>query len=282
VSGAGVQAVPGGTLVERALALLRRGPTDSATLVREALGLAPPQRCVAERLAVALLGADPRVQRLGDARWVLVSEACASPRLRDCTFAVVDVETTGSSPRRGDRVVELAVVTVCGARVDTALECLVNPERPIPRRVVTLTGITPEMVRERPSFAAVAPRVVAALAGRVFVAHNLRFDWRFVSAEVRRGRDLLLEGPRLCSVSLARRLVPGLGSRSLDRLAAYFGVEITRRHRAGPDARATAAVLQRLLELAADRGADRVIDLHRLAGQPRRRRSALPTSMQEL
>ena len=127
--------------------------------------------------------------------------------------------------------------------------------------------------------------MVSALAGRVFVAHNLRFDWRFVVNEITRARDLMLDGPRLCTVSLARRLVPGLRSRSLDSLASYFGIQIVARHRAGGDALATAHVLKHLIAIAQDRGAVRLIDLHRLgrpAGRRRRKRSALPTAIQEI
>jgi DNA polymerase-3 subunit epsilon len=279
----GIRFVAGGTLVDRALELLGAGPTDSATVVRDVMGLSRFQQGVAERLAVALLGADPRVQRLGDGRWVLVSEAYASPRLRDCTFAVVDVETTGSRPGKGDRVVEIAVATVSGDRVTLVLDALVNPKRPIPYRVTSLTRITAAMLRDKPPFDGIAQQVVTSLAGRVFVAHNLRFDWRFVTMEVQRAQDVLLDGPRLCTVSLARRLLTGLRSRSLDSLACYFGIEIKGRHRAGGDAMATARVLQRLLEIAEERGAVRLIDLHRL-GRPRRRKkkSALPTSMQDL
>lgn len=280
----GLRAVPGGTLVDSALKLLRAGPTDSKTVVQEVMGLPRVQRGVGERLAVALLGADPRVQRLSDGRWVLVSEAYASPKLRDCTFAVVDVETTGSRPSKGDRVVEIAIVTLCGDRIHVELDALLNPGRPIPYRIASLTRITADMVRDKPTFDGVASRVVTTLAGRVFVAHNLRFDWRFVSSEVRRSQALILDGPRLCSVSLARRLLPGLRSRSLDSLAAYFGIDIPVRHRARHDAVATAHVLRRLLEIAEERGAVRLMDLHRLAAPPtrRRRRPALPTSMQEL
>ena len=72
-------------------------------------------------------------------------------------------------------------------------ESLVNPERPIPRAICTITNITNEMVRDAPRFSEVAERLLAALAGRVFVAHNARFDWNFVSAELRRSRDLTLE-----------------------------------------------------------------------------------------
>ncbi len=73
-------------------------------------------RAVSERLAVALLGADPRVRQLEDGRWALVAEAQGSPLLEDCAFAVVDVETTGMRATGPDRVTEVAVVVLHGAR----------------------------------------------------------------------------------------------------------------------------------------------------------------------
>ena len=136
-----VQAVPEGTLVDRALTYLAAGPGDSRTLAREVLGLPNASSVIAERLAIALLGADPRVSRLDDGRWTVVPAGTASPLLEACSFAVVDVETTGGRPSRGDRIVELAVVLVRGGDVELAYETLVNPERPLPPFVMGLTGI---------------------------------------------------------------------------------------------------------------------------------------------
>ncbi|HXI21559.1 MAG TPA: 3'-5' exonuclease, partial [Gemmatimonadales bacterium] len=96
---------------------------------------------------------------------------------------------------------------------------------------------------------------------RIFVAHNARFDWGFVSAEVRRARALGLTGSRICTVRLARRLLPELASRSLDSLSFHFGLENPARHRAAGDALATAELLERLLVLARDEGARTLADL---------------------
>ncbi|HEX4600513.1 MAG TPA: 3'-5' exonuclease, partial [Gemmatimonadales bacterium] len=98
----------------------------------------------------------------------------------------------------------------------------------------------------------------------VFVAHHVRFDWGFVAAELGRVSGLLLAGPRLCTVRLARRLVPGLESRSLDALAHYFGLPVTVRHRAAPDARLAAQVLARLLVVGRERGAHTLDELTQL------------------
>jgi DNA polymerase III epsilon subunit family exonuclease len=279
----GIQGHPSGTLVDRALEYLTRGPADSATLARDVIGLSRGPAVVADRVAVALLGADPRVRRLGDGRWALAQLSLGSPELSACAFAVVDVETTGNSAGRGDKIVEIAVVAVTGSSIEPIFHSLVNPERPVPRFAEALTRITSAMLRGQPTFGEIADDLMAVLAGRVFVAHNVRFDWLFVGREMRSARDLVLHGPRLCTVDLTRRLVPGLRSRSLDSVAQYFGVAISDRHRAAGDAMATAQVLQRLLGVARDRGARTLEDLRHLGRRPRKRkRSALPRSMDDL
>ena len=169
-------------------------------------------------------------------------------------YVVVDVETTGSCAWRSDRVTEIAIVHVRGGRVVDQFESLVNPERSIPPVVSALTNITWDMVRHAPRFGELCDRIVPMLSGKVFVAHNAEFDWRFVTAEVSRATGQRLDGERLCTVRLARRLLPQLRSRGLDSLAHYYGITIEGRHRAGGDARATATVLLRLLRELSDHG----------------------------
>jgi DNA polymerase-3 subunit epsilon len=174
--------------------------------------------------------------------------------LADVRFAVVDVETTGMRARHDDRITEIAIVHVDGPRIALAFDSLVNPGRPIPYRIQQLTGISDAQVSRAPRFEEIADQVVAALAGRVFVAHNARFDWGFVSAEVERAQDFGLRMPKLCTVRLTRRLVPELPRRSLDSVMFFFGLETDRRHRAGGDAIVTAQALLRLMARAKDRG----------------------------
>ena len=88
----------------------------------------------------------------------------------------------------------------------------------------------------------------------MFVAHNAPFDWRFVTAEMRRASSLLPAGPRLCTLRLARRALPGLPRKGLDAVTRHYGIEIEGRHRAAGDAVATAGVLLRLLEEADRQG----------------------------
>ncbi len=274
----GLAALPYGTLVDRAINALGQEARAAGWLAVNVLGLPNAPAVVADRLACALLGADPRVQRLADGRWSLTLTPRGEPLLDECAFAVVDVETTGSRAATADRIIEVAVVLVQGQRRELVFESLVNPGRPIPGMVKSITGITEQMVRAAPRFEEVAERVLDALAGRVFVAHNVRFDWAFLRSELRRTRDLRLEGPRLCTVRLARRLLPGAASCSLDALSYYFALENRARHRAGGDALVTGELLAKLLPLARERGARTLAELQALQirkKRPRRKRRPL-------
>jgi DNA polymerase-3 subunit epsilon len=236
------------------------------------LGLRGTRPGVAERIARALVQDDPRVATLADGRWTRAErpDGPLSSPLDGCRFAVVDVETTGMRARDGDRIVEVAVVAIDAGETRVAFHSLVNPGVRLSPFVTRLTGISDAAVAGAPRFHDIADGVLASLAGAVFVAHNARFDWGFVAAELDRARGLVLGGPRLCTVRLARRLLPPFGSRNLDNVARYLGVTIDGRHRATGDALAAAQILGRLLSIARERGARTVADLLR----PPVRRSA--------
>lgn len=302
-------------LIKRAREALAGGPLDAVVLMERICALPGAPRAVAERLAEALFTRHAEFARDAGGCWALVRRGAASPvvaegpsqpvpprwpadpgvparrrsaaprdgsdvALRDLRFAVVDVETTGSSPNHSDRVTEIAVVTVDRGEVTEVFETLVNPERGIPPAIVALTQITWEMVKDAPRFAEVSEAVLERLRARVFVAHNASFDWRFVSSEVHRASGVHLAGERLCTVRMARTLLPQLPRRNLDSVTRYFGVEIAARHRAAGDALATAQVLTRLIRLAEDQGASTWGELTALLAAPsgakRRRRSPWP------
>ena len=203
-------------------------------------------------------------------------------------FVVVDVETTGCSVWGGDRIAEVATVSVQGGEVRETWSTLVYPQRPIPSWITALTGISDGMVRESPPFFALADAIRARLAARVFVGHNAAFDWRFLEAELVRttGEGFAVEARRLCTVRLARVFLRRLERRSLDDLARYFGIAIAARHRALGDAIATAHCLTCLLAAAQEAGLgtldalDAHIAAYRLRRAQRRRRSFLPRSFE--
>jgi len=193
-------------------------------------------------------------------------------KLADLSYVVVDVETTGGRSYGSDRITEIAAVVVERGEISRVYETLVNPQRPIPPIVSALTKITWNMVKHAPTFRDVVSDVADALRGHVFVAHNASFDWRFVTTEIARATGERMEGRRLCTVKMARRLVPQLSRRSLDHLARFYGVENTARHRAGGDALATAKVFIRLLREARERGCETWHELDALLCIPTRRR----------
>jgi len=250
-------------LAERAASFLERGPSDAVSLIEYVCQMPGAPRVVAEQMAFALFAERTEFTRDAAGQWHLVDvladvqrDAVGAPAassetdvelLSNLSYVVVDVETTGSRAWGRDRVTEVAAVVVRDGQVVDRYETLINPERSIPPRITALTHITREMVRHAPRFADVCDRVLQVLDGKVFVAHNAEFDWRFLEAEVARATGRRLTGRRLCTVRMARRLLPQLRNRCLDSVADYYGVEIEARHRAGGDAAATARVFIRML-----------------------------------
>lgn len=161
-------------------------------------------------------------------------------------YAVVDIETTGGSARL-ERITEIAVYIHDGTRIIEEFSTLVNPERNIPYFITSLTGITNEMVEHAPRFFEVARRIVELTEGKIFVAHNARFDYSFIRQEF----SMLgynFKRPMLDTVALSRKLIPGHKSYSLGNLCTDLGIEINGRHRASGDALATTRLLELLLE----------------------------------
>lgn len=284
----GVRLERDGSLSDRALRVLSARPLPSAEVAREVLGITGGAGAAAAAV-FTLLGGDPRFAVDAQGVWSVAGPREADPAaplrpLREEEFVVVDVETTGGTPARGHRVTEVAAVRVSGGRIVDTFCSLVNPERPIPRMITSLTGITNDMVVHQPRFAQVARQVSRAVEGCVFVAHNAGFDWRFLSHEMSLATGMTLSGRQLCTVRLARRLLPQLPSRSLDGLASWFGLEIENRHRALDDAVATAKVLVRMIDLLEDQGVGDWEALQKVLRRrkPRgtRKRRAKPRSME--
>lgn len=220
---------------------------------------------------------------MSDAAASIVQENLFGSPFAEVPFIVVDVETTGISALGGDRITEVAAVLVLRGQIADVFHSLVNPARPIPPYITELTGISNAMVRDAPSFEEIAGDLAAQLVGRVFVAHNATFDWRFLASEYGRVASApfdTIAGSRLCTVRLARRFLAHLPRRNLDAVAWHYGVTIDGRHRAAGDARATARVLLGLLQDAERNGVYHLESLQQVLTRQRRRRvkrrSALP------
>jgi DNA polymerase-3 subunit epsilon len=305
----GMTARPAETLLSsRAADFLAAGPASAATLIATVCQLPAVPGTVAEHMAAALFAGRREFARGSDGMWRLASTEpdptgaavavherpqvgaytapTVSPRLDHdhidtLSYTVIDVETTGGSPDAGHRVTEIAAVRVERGEVRDTFQTLVNPERSIPPFITSLTSISWEMVKDAPKFRDICEELLARMEGTIFVAHNAAFDWRFVSAEVARATGQRIEGRRLCTVRLARAVLPQLRRKSLDWVASHYGVEIDGRHRAAGDAIATAHCLLRMLRSAAtDHECSTWSHLERLAGhRTPRRRARRPSAM---
>ena len=226
-------------------------PVPSNELVRVLFPRARVANGHSPRLVREVLRRDRRFQEPRDGTWDLIGARFHNRPLEDARFCVVDIEATGSNPRR-DQVIEVGVVVIEGLEVTRRYGSLVNPGQRIPAWIRKLTGIDDDTVSGAPAFGDIAPKVEELLRDGIFVAHNVDFDARFL-----RGR-LEAEGihtpwwPTLCTVRLSRRLLADKESYRLDALADDLGIEMDQHHRATSDAEAAAGILLHIVDDRAD------------------------------
>lgn len=165
------------------------------------------------------------------------------------SLVVTDTETTGTSAAR-NRIIEIGAIAIHPDGSRTSFSQLINPETAIPYRITRITGISTGQVMDKPRAADVLPAYLAFLGDGVFTAHNIGFDRAFIAAELVRAGLPELDHAGLCTLRLARRLLPGLRSKSLGNLAEFFKLDGQGRHRALRDAEVTVGVLERLLLIA--------------------------------
>jgi len=161
-------------------------------------------------------------------------------------YAIVDIETTGGGINH--KITEIAIYIFDGNKIVDEFITLINPERSIPFFITNLTGISNEMVANAPKFYEVAKKIIEITANKIFVAHNVGFDYNFIRAEFKSlGYDY--KRKNICTVKLSRTLIPSLPSYSLGNLCKEIGINITDRHRASGDAFATVLLFEKLLSL---------------------------------
>jgi len=164
-------------------------------------------------------------------------------------FAIIDIETCGNKYefRRG-RITEICILIHDGLQVTEKFSSLINPECYISPFYTNLSGITNEMVAGAPRFHELAKTILEMTEGRIFIAHNVAFDYGFIKNEFA-SLGYQYSRETLCTVRLSRKLMPGKPSYSLGRLCDSVGISIEGRHRAEGDATATAKLFDMLLEI---------------------------------
>ena len=161
-------------------------------------------------------------------------------------YAVVDIETTGGYAE-ANGIIEIAVFVTDGTKVVNEFHSLVNPYYTIPRFIESLTGITNEMVEYERDFRTISGQLYEILRDKVFVAHNVNFDYSFVKHHLQK-EGFELNCKKICTIRLGRQIIPGLKGYGLAKICKHLGIEIEERHRAKGDAAATVKLFHHLLE----------------------------------
>jgi DNA polymerase III epsilon subunit family exonuclease len=149
-------------------------------------------------------------------------------------YSIIDLETTGSNSI-GQKIIEIGIINYDGEKVEEVFSTLINPEKYVSHGISMITGISNEMIADAPKFYEVAKKIVEMTEGRVFVAHNVFFDYRFLQREF---QDLGYTFKRdvFCTCKSSRKVFPGLGSYSLQNLSGHFNLPRKAAHRALSDA----------------------------------------------
>ncbi len=161
-------------------------------------------------------------------------------------YAIVDIETTGSYAA-GNSITEIAIIVHDGNNVIDKYHSLINPSINIPFHIQALTGITNDLVADAPTFSEIAPEIFKYLHKRIFVAHNVNFDYSFIVHELKNA-GIEWKATKLCTVRLSRKIIPNQPSYSLGKLCQGLGIPMYDRHRALGDAEATVKLFEKLLE----------------------------------
>lgn len=165
-------------------------------------------------------------------------------------YAIVDIETTGGHPS-AHGITEVAINIHDGSRVIQRYTTLLNPQQPIPIYITALTGIHEHMVADAPVFSSVAQKIYDLLEGKIFIAHNVNFDYSFLKHHLAHA-GFELNCKKLCTVRMSRKLIPGQTSYSLGKLCHALDIPVYNRHRAGGDADATTILFEMLLAADSD------------------------------
>ena len=190
--------------------------------------------------------------------------------LRLTTFVVLDLETSGGSPKAGAGITEIGAVKVRGGEVLGKFQTFINPGNSIPPFITELTGITDEMVFASPSIAEIFPTLLEFLGAAdetVFVAHNAPFDLSFLKAAAQRHDHIWPKYPVIDTAKLARRILTRdeVINCRLGTLAEFFNTEVSPNHRALDDALATVDVLHALIGRAAGFGISTLEELKKFS-----------------
>ena len=184
----------------------------------------------------------------------------------DTTYCVLDLETTGFSFRT-EKITEVGIMKVKNGEVIDEFSCFVNPEKPIPQRVVEVTNITDDMVKDAETIDKVMPKILEFVGDSVLVAHNADFDIGFLKYNANE-LELSLDNTYLDTLRLAKDLFPDYKKYKLGKIAENLGIKVEVAHRALDDVDTTVKVLNVMLNMLKEKGCETLDDItKKVAGE---------------
>ena len=188
----------------------------------------------------------------------------SSPRGQDLhtTYCVLDLETTGLSFRT-EKITEVGIMKVKDGEVIDEFECFVNPEKPIPQKVVEVTNITDDMVKDAETIDKVMPKILEFVGDSVLVAHNADFDIGFLKYNAKQ-LGLSLENTYIDTLRLAKSLFPEYKKYKLGIIAENLGITVEVAHRALDDVDTTVKVFRKMLEMLEEKGVKTIEDIDKI------------------
>lgn len=174
-------------------------------------------------------------------------------------YAILDLETTGFEPGKA-KITEVAIIFYENGK-EEHFETFVNPECHIPDEITKLTHITDDMVKDAPTIKEIAPVLFDMLKDRIFVSHNVPFDWSFFEYFFRQILDIDYKSPSLCTLNLSRKLL-SLPSNKLENVARHFGYDLVDAHRAMKDTEAVKILLLNFFDTLKNKGIYTYKDLY--------------------
>ena len=181
-------------------------------------------------------------------------------------YVIFDIETTGLEPTQHE-ITEIGALKIKGHEVQNMFSSLIRPSSPISLEITNITGIDDEMVKNSPSLKEVLPKFIDFITDSILIAHNAEFDLAFIKQNLKQISDKELNNNVICTVRLARYLIPDLKNHKLHTVAAHLGIPVENRHRAMGDAEATYQIWIKFLPLLKEKGINSKRELDDLASR---------------
>ena len=180
------------------------------------------------------------------------------------SFVVFDLETTGFS-NKNDKITEIGAVKIENFKIVDRFSQLINPQKDISYKVQELTGITNDLIKDKPTIEEILPKFVEFIGDSVLVAHNAAFDMGFMQQKCRE-QNIEFKNTSIDTLTLARTLLPHMKRFRLNLIAKELGVPLLNHHRAVDDAEATAHIFIKFMEMIIKKGAQKLSDVNEILG----------------